>query len=458
MEDSKLSILSFFIKKRIRDKRWNIKKFAEKAGLSASYAYELVVETREKIPTDETLNKIADVLRLSAKYREYIFDIARRERESGEIIYEEPVPEPDSSPASEFLPDESGQMSVLSGFIKHKIKVQWGCIKDFARKANLNNTYIYDILSVKRDFTLTDKTLLKFLNVLRLSDEEKNFVFSIAKKEREIGNLIYTGDISSELIPHSSLPPLLEDSQESFASEDSPENLAQMISKEFRLSRFKGEEIIKKIRDIITSDISFAKDLGLEEMLLKFLRKKASFKIESSEICPIDDIIIHEQYLNIRPKREQIQEIIEYYKKYGKLDKPLKVQRTMILIDGYKRYIAAKELGLSEVEANFVSKPYKEVSQPLPLQLNQQEKKKIIVPKRKPGKGILAENLRGKIKRVSYGQGFGFINGEDEEVYFFHYTSLKGVAIDRLEVEYRVIFDVKNSPKGPVAINIREDV
>jgi len=130
----------------------------------------------------------------------------------------------------------------------------------------------------------------------------------------------------------------------------------------------------------------------------------------------------------------------------------------MILIDGYKRYIAAKELGLSEVEANFVSKPYKEVSQPLPLQLNQQEKKKIIVPKRKPGKGILAENLRGKIKRVSYGQGFGFINGEDEEVYFFHYTSLKGVAIDRLEVEYRVIFDVKNSPKGPVAINIREDV
>ncbi len=66
--------------------------------------------------------------------------------------------------------------------------------------------------------------------------------------------------------------------------------------------------------------------------------------------------------------------------------------------------------------------------------------------------------MRGKIKRVSYGQGFGFINGEDEEVYFFHYTSLKGVAIDRLEVEYRVIFDVKNSPKGPVAINIREDV
>ena len=63
MEDSRgLSILSAFLKEKIDDKGWSKKEFAEKTGLSQSYAYELLAEKREKIPGDDTLKDISKAL------------------------------------------------------------------------------------------------------------------------------------------------------------------------------------------------------------------------------------------------------------------------------------------------------------------------------------------------------------------------------------------------------------
>jgi len=92
---NKISVMSSFIKDKIDEHGWSMKKFIEETGLSQSYAYKLVSDKRDFTPNDETLNKIADVMGFSEKDRSYILGLAVREREAGSIIYsDEPVPEP----------------------------------------------------------------------------------------------------------------------------------------------------------------------------------------------------------------------------------------------------------------------------------------------------------------------------------------------------------------------------
>ncbi len=61
-------------------------------------------------------------------------------------------------------------------------------------------------------------------------------------------------------------------------------------------------------------------------------------------------ITVPEKFLATQPRREKIEATIAYYKKYGKFDKPVViVGENNLLVDGYKRYVAAKELNLSKI-------------------------------------------------------------------------------------------------------------
>jgi transcriptional regulator with XRE-family HTH domain len=101
-ESRKFSLLSAFLKGKIKEHSLSIKEFAEQTGLSERYVYKLLSDKREFTPEDETLVKIADVLVLSDEDRKYILDIARRERETGEIVYESsPAPPPEPGPTPE---------------------------------------------------------------------------------------------------------------------------------------------------------------------------------------------------------------------------------------------------------------------------------------------------------------------------------------------------------------------
>ncbi len=104
MEHGKLSVLSSFIKQKIKDKGWSIRKFAEECNMSESHVYELVSSKRDFTPNDETLNKIADVLELVESDRKYILEIANKERESGNLVF----PEPPVPPVPPPLPDHPG--------------------------------------------------------------------------------------------------------------------------------------------------------------------------------------------------------------------------------------------------------------------------------------------------------------------------------------------------------------
>jgi cold shock protein len=64
----------------------------------------------------------------------------------------------------------------------------------------------------------------------------------------------------------------------------------------------------------------------------------------------------------------------------------------------------------------------------------------------------------GKIKKVAYDRGFGFISDTDGRELFFHQSSLIDIRLDQLREDQQVEFEVENAPKGPQAINIKKHV
>ena len=63
--------------------------------------------------------------------------------------------------------------------------------------------------------------------------------------------------------------------------------------------------------------------------------------------------------------------------------------------------------------------------------------------------------MKGTIKRLIRGRGFGFISTEDESEVFFHRSALEGMNFDTLEEGDGVEFDVEEGPKGSRAINVK---
>ncbi len=61
---------------------------------------------------------------------------------------------------------------------------------------------------------------------------------------------------------------------------------------------------------------------------------------------------------------------------------------------------------------------------------------------------------QGTIKKVITDKGFGFIEGELDEI-FFHHSSLAGIAIETLHEGQQVEYEVGRGPKGPRAENVK---
>ena len=61
---------------------------------------------------------------------------------------------------------------------------------------------------------------------------------------------------------------------------------------------------------------------------------------------------------------------------------------------------------------------------------------------------------QGKIKKLIMDKGFGFIEGEREEL-FFHHSALSGVAIEELREGQQVEYEEGRGPKGPRAENVK---
>ncbi len=61
---------------------------------------------------------------------------------------------------------------------------------------------------------------------------------------------------------------------------------------------------------------------------------------------------------------------------------------------------------------------------------------------------------RGKVKWFSNSKGYGFIERENGEDVFIHYSSLQGEGFKSLDEGQEVEFEVTQGDKGPQAANV----
>ncbi|MBU8757301.1 plasmid stabilization protein [Priestia megaterium] len=70
----------------------------------------------------------------------------------------------------------------------------------------------------------------------------------------------------------------------------------------------------------------------------------------TQDIVSFDEIIVPEAFLKTRPNPMKTEEVIEFVKRTGHLDKPLTIEKeTKVLKDGYRRYIVAKTMKMDNV-------------------------------------------------------------------------------------------------------------
>ncbi|MDN4865895.1 plasmid stabilization protein [Priestia megaterium] len=70
----------------------------------------------------------------------------------------------------------------------------------------------------------------------------------------------------------------------------------------------------------------------------------------TKDVVSFDDIIVPEAFLKTRPNPVKTEEVIEFVKRTGHLDKPLTIEKgSKVLKDGYRRYIVAKTLKMDKV-------------------------------------------------------------------------------------------------------------
>lgn len=63
--------------------------------------------------------------------------------------------------------------------------------------------------------------------------------------------------------------------------------------------------------------------------------------------------------------------------------------------------------------------------------------------------------LKGKVKWFDTKKGFGFIQSEDGDDIFVHYTSIQIEGFKNLEQGQEVSFEITEGKKGPQAANVQ---
>ena len=61
---------------------------------------------------------------------------------------------------------------------------------------------------------------------------------------------------------------------------------------------------------------------------------------------------------------------------------------------------------------------------------------------------------QGKIKKLISDKGFGFVEGERDDL-FFHHSAVEGTTFEELKEGQMVEYNVGRGPKGPRAENVR---
>jgi CspA family cold shock protein len=66
----------------------------------------------------------------------------------------------------------------------------------------------------------------------------------------------------------------------------------------------------------------------------------------------------------------------------------------------------------------------------------------------------MSERITGTVKWFNGSKGFGFIEREDGDDVFCHYSAISGEGFRNLDEGDKVEFSVEDNPRGPQAVNV----
>jgi CspA family cold shock protein len=62
--------------------------------------------------------------------------------------------------------------------------------------------------------------------------------------------------------------------------------------------------------------------------------------------------------------------------------------------------------------------------------------------------------MQGTVKWFNDKKGFGFIEGEDKQDYFVHFSEVQGDGFKTLKADETVKFEPQQNHKGPMAVQV----
>ncbi|MCR8867068.1 plasmid stabilization protein [Priestia megaterium] len=204
-----------------------------------------------------------------------------------------------------------------------------------APKGLKKSTFIsYTVFVAKKAFNKTGLTKKSIMHEKILVQGEPTLDIPIDECPGEIGIICF----QITVLPN-------KNDKEANESKDKKEAKQEVSKAQQEVAATKQEEKQDSVsQPIAKEEKKDAETVQLEEKQLPTQPKG------TKDVVSFDDIIVPEAFLKTRPNPVKTEEVIEFVKRTGHLDKPLTIEKdSKVLKDGYRRYIVAKTVKMDKV-------------------------------------------------------------------------------------------------------------
>ena len=218
-----------------------------------------------------------------------------------------------------------------------------------------------------------------------------------------------------------------------------------------KIKKQKEEQI--KLKEQEERELQEQEEQKLQEQEERKLQKEQKLKEEEQRrLKAREEQKLEEKRIKEEQQEQERQDRI-HKEKIRKEQQELERQRYIY----EERVIKGDQERLKQLEkVRQLRKEEKQVKEERELQKEQKlEEKKIKEEQQEPREE--RKRLNGKVKWFNGAKGYGFIERQDEEKdIFVHFSAVKKSGLKYLEKGEQLTFEIKNSDKGPSAINLQK--